>query len=88
MAFGAAKTKKRNVGMAWSIDLIKITLLGKLRDRRVQLESLCFSLSKNSCQSAFFGLSRPMGMPRYLVGRFPLENPRTLNMHLWVTGGY
>ena len=88
IAFGVAKTKKRYVGIAYKIYLIKINLLGKLRVCKTQLDSLCLSLSKNSYHSVVFGLPSPMGIPRYLVGRFPLEKPRTLKIFLWVVGGW
>ena len=88
IALGSGKTAKRYVDIACKIELIKINLLGKLKVCRTQLDSLCFSLSKNSCQYIIIGLLSPMGIPRYLVGIFSLEKPRTLKIFLWVVGGY
>ena len=80
--FGAERIDKRYMGIACIIAFTKIKRLGRFKGRRTQLESFCFIFSRRSCQEAFFSYPTPRGIPRYLEGIVPFENPRILIMFL------
>ena len=61
--------------------------MGKFKGHNTQLESFYFNLSKRSYHDSFYCLPNSRGIPRYLDGKAPFENPKILKMFLWVAGG-
>ena len=72
------------MGIACSTDLIRTSLLGRLRGLKVQLESFCFILSRSSSQEVLFNFLRPRGTPKYFEGKDPFAKSKMHRMFLWV----
>ena len=71
--------------MAWSTDLTRVRLLGRLRAWKVHWIRFCLILSNHSFQDICIMVEFSKGAPKYLEGNTPSQNYKILRMFLLVT---